>query len=212
MKIALAGKIACGKSTLAASIAEKIGGRRIGFADKVREVIEDLYGPGHHKDRRLLTGVGMGLRTVDPDTWLNVVLNRTTQSRENWVLDDLRFPNELHALKKNEWTIFRIDIGDALQESRIKSCYGDKATEHATYTRHISETSLDDTPDDTFDYIISVRNNTDTNMEVYITSTHKSVPQMSSPLTTIDSLATHIVSLSAGKIVTQSTQRMHSSA
>lgn len=154
MKIAFAGKIASGKSTLANAIAERIGARRIGFADKVRAVVGDLYGPGHDKNRRLLTGVGMGLRAVDPDTWVNVVLEATKAPDTNWVLDDIRFPNELHALQRAGWMTVRIIVDQAERSRRIIARYGPTAHQHLEYGRHVSETSLDKLPDDAFDYVI----------------------------------------------------------
>ncbi len=168
MKIAFAGKIASGKTTIASAISKYINAERIGFADKVREIVRDLYGPGNEKNRKLLTGVGMGLRAVDPDTWVRVVLDATKDSLSNWVLDDIRFPNELRGLQNAGWVTVRLVVSKPERHSRIKKKYGVSAQEHMQYAQHVSETSLDDVDNSAFDYVIDCSDTT--NIQLYTAS------------------------------------------
>lgn len=154
-RVAIAGKMGSGKSAVAAHLARRLGARRTSFARKVRAVVADVYGPGHEKDRRLLTGVGMGLRRVDPDTWVNAV-RRATAGAGAWVLDDLRFPNELAALRGDGWLLVRLAVDDGVRARRLAARYGgDRAAQdHLPYAGHASETSLDETPDAAFDVVV----------------------------------------------------------
>ena len=155
VRIAIAGKMGSGKSALANELARALGARRVSFATKVREVVRDLYGPGNEKNRHLMTGVGMGLRAVDADTWVNAV--RRTVARypdASWVLDDLRFPNELNALRADGWVVVRLAVDAETRSERIlRRCGGDAdaARGQEAYAGHASETALDLTPDFAFD-------------------------------------------------------------
>ena len=162
MKIAFSGKIASGKSTIASSVASMNGSRRIGFADKLRDIIRDLYGPGHEKNRALLTSVGMGLRSVDEDTWVNVVL-RETAGGGSWVLDDVRFPNELRGLQRGGGVTVRLKVPADVRARRVVDRYGeDGAPAHLAYRDHESETGLDSVPDEQFDVVVVTSGNTST--------------------------------------------------
>jgi len=146
-----------GKSAVAAHLARLLGAERISFAQEVRAVVAELYGPGHEKNRELLTGVGMGLRRVDPDTWVNVV-RRTVGGAAGraWVLDDLRFPNELAALRSDGWVVVRLSASDRVRAARLARKYGaaGAARGHVPYMCHASETALDATPDSAFDAVV----------------------------------------------------------
>ena len=159
MRVALSGKMGSGKSAVAAHLARLLGAERISFAQEVRAVIADLYGPGHEKNRELLTGVGMGLRRVDPDTWVNVV-RRTVGSaaagETAWVLGRPAFPQRASALRSDGWVLVRLCASDQVRAARLARKYGDdgSARGHVPYMCHASETALDGTPDSAFDAVV----------------------------------------------------------
>ena len=168
IRIALSGKMGSGKSTLGAAIASCLSTacpstsdtRRTSFAGPIRAIIEELHGPNRTKDRDLLTGIGMLHRGFDPDTWLNAVRRQVARGSPttNWVLDDLRFKNEMRGLRADGWFIVRLRVTDKERGRRLRCKYGDDATDahHTRFAKHASETGLDDVPDEAFDLVVVV--------------------------------------------------------
>lgn len=161
-RIALSGKMGSGKSTLGAEIASCLSAsdtRRTSFAGKIRAIIEELHGPNRTKDRDLLTGIGMLHRSFYPDTWLNAVRHQVARGSPttNWVLDDLRFKNEMRGLRADGWFIVRLRVTDDERGRRLRCKYGGNATDshHTRFAQHESETGLDDVPDDAFDLVVA---------------------------------------------------------
>lgn len=131
--IALAGYAGVGKDTVAEHLVGYCGYRRVAFADNVREALarldpylggrlrlskaleeyswdflkrSDLYGP---EIRRLLQVMGteVGRDLVGPSVWIDALL-KTMVPGKRYVVTDVRFPNEIMALKKfdpNTWAV-----------------------------------------------------------------------------------------------------------
>ena len=105
-----------------------------------------------------LLGTECGRKIIHPDIWCNALMNeyKTIENHNtiypNWVITDMRFPNELKAVKKKGITIRVNRPGGA-----YKSDLPNTATplEHAERGKeiynHISETALDNAE---FDYTI----------------------------------------------------------
>ena len=111
---AICGKMASGKTTLADWFAEHHGFLKISLAAKVKDVAKDLFGMTH-KDRRLLQQIGMKMREIKEDVWIDYLVNLQVDEGENLIVDDVRFINEAEKLKSAGWTLIRINIDDELQ-------------------------------------------------------------------------------------------------
>lgn len=165
LRIAIAGKIASGKTTLASHICnlymmqhsrEPTTIRRIGFGDAVKDTERRLFGEGGsststtstthhhtpiHKNRARLVQIGTKMRDIDPDVWVNVVMRTIEASPHlSWVIDDLRFHNEYEALRQAGFFIVRLDVAEHLRHSRIRQHYPPHTAEaHLAANQHASE-------------------------------------------------------------------------
>jgi hypothetical protein len=154
MIIGLMGYAQSGKDTIASILCSEHGYTRIAFADKIRELLYDVNPmvgcspSGYLQDlvnlvgwdqakqepqvRRLLQDLGVGARKTFGDMfWVQQAL-RQVHFEGNFVITDVRFPNEAKAIKTYDnsllWRIERIGV-DAVND-------------------HISETALKDYPSD----------------------------------------------------------------
>ena len=115
----------------------------IHFADILKETVQALFGIGEWETntqegkkviiswigktvRELLQGVGQGLRdAIDPDLWVKALF-ANTEDWANVIIADVRYPNELEAIKERDGILLRID------------------RKGAGVGNHSSETALDD--------------------------------------------------------------------
>ena len=113
------------------------------FADILKETVQVLFGIGEWETntqegkkttiewigktvRELLQGVGQGLRdAIDPNLWIKVLF-ANTENWSNYIIADVRYPNEVYAIKKRNGVLIRID------------------RKGAGAGNHSSETALDD--------------------------------------------------------------------
>ena len=91
------------------------------------------------KDRKLLQDIGTNMRLIDPDVWVNYIIN---SNDDNVIIDDLRFENEARLLKQNNWIIIRLNITDELQRKRIIETYPDTYQDHLNNLNHESELEI----------------------------------------------------------------------
>ena len=145
-RIALVGQLGTGKSYVANKLSEVIDAERISFGQEVYRVAEDAIGrkidKSRPEDRKLLTDVGThwgrngenvdpaleaGLSTVWHHShgyegmWVDA-LGRRIASRPisiGYVLDDLRFPNELEFLMKNGFLVYLLLCSVQTRELRL---------------------------------------------------------------------------------------------
>ena len=100
------------------------------FADILKETVQVLFGIGEWETntqegkkttiewigktvRELLQGVGQGLRdAIDPNLWIKVLF-ANTENWSNYIIADVRYPNELDAIKERNGVLLRIDRKDA---------------------------------------------------------------------------------------------------
>jgi len=125
-----------GKDTLGEFLIKHDNFTRFGFADKLKQVVADLYGfttDQMHGDlknvddsryeitpRRVLQDFGQEQRSRFPDIWADYVFrqieNQTLVSSINnkFVITDFRFPNEYTVAKKyaekNNWDLITVKI------------------------------------------------------------------------------------------------------
>ena len=132
MKIAIAGRMASGKTTLAQELVKDFqrNGQEasiVSLAGKVKEIATDLFGMTE-KNRPLLQQIGMKMREIEPDVWLDYVINIADeeQAKGNIVIvDDVRFVNEAEKLYQNGWKVIRIAVNEETQMERLKKTYSD---------------------------------------------------------------------------------------
>jgi hypothetical protein len=86
-----------------------------------------------------LLGTEAGREIIHPNIWVNALFSEYTKS-SNWIITDVRFPNEIKAIKDKGGIVIRVERDDLLRLG-----YLDK-------NAHKSETALDDYKD--WDYTI----------------------------------------------------------
>lgn len=124
------GGAGAGKSTAADYLIEKLGYRRMSFAQKLKDIAVDLWGPDAAKDRGKLQALGTLLREIDEDVWVNAALKDLDAAREITratrdgkefpvVNDDCRFPNEYWRLKERGFYFIRVLAREELRVDRL---------------------------------------------------------------------------------------------
>ena len=96
------------------------------FADILKETVQVLFGIGEWETntqegkkttinwigktvRELLQGIGQGLRdAIDPNLWVKILF-ANTEGWSNYIIADVRYPNEVYAIKKRNGVLIRID-------------------------------------------------------------------------------------------------------
>ena len=96
------------------------------FADALKETAQVLFRLGEWETntqegkkttinwigktvRELLQGVGQGLRdAIDPNLWIKVLF-ANTENWSNYIIADVRYPNEVKAIKERNGILLRID-------------------------------------------------------------------------------------------------------
>ena len=59
--------------------------------------------------RELLQGIGQGLRdAIDPNLWIKILF-ANTEGWSNYIIADVRYPNEIKAIKERNGILIRID-------------------------------------------------------------------------------------------------------
>jgi dephospho-CoA kinase len=100
------------------------------FADILKETVQALFAIGEWETntqegkkvtiswigktvRELLQEVGQGLRdAIDPDVWVKALF-ANTEDWANIIIADVRYPNELEAIKERDGVLIRIDRNGA---------------------------------------------------------------------------------------------------
>jgi hypothetical protein len=122
-----------------------------------------------------LMGTECGRNIIHPNIWVNALMseykekpttesfydkdannytgitNNTTYNYPNWVITDVRFPNELKAIKNREGITIRVNRDNSLFLHKGKPIQSDEPYVNVTTVTHESETALDDAE---FDYTI----------------------------------------------------------
>ena len=157
MKLALCGKMASGKTTMALKLGDEFGFSRFSLAKGVKDFGNFLFEiPEGHKDRVAYQKVGDGGRNfLYPEIWIDVLLRSVDESScENVVVDDVRYLNEVQSFKDNGWKVIKIDIEDTQQIERLKKTYPQDWETHVASRTHPSEAEVDTIPESMFDLII----------------------------------------------------------
>lgn len=166
MRIALSGLKRAGKDTVGSYLIQNYSCKRFAFADEVKRLARELFPEEfvqNDKPVDLLQWLGNTMRQRNPDVWINklsAVIQLTKDPVPNLVVTDVRYPNEVQALKKLGFTIVKVQVP---VEVSVERC---KATE-VNFTEelllHESE-QLAQSNEQYYDYVIE---NTGTLEELY---------------------------------------------
>lgn len=150
MKIAFGYKAGSGKDLSVKYLIKKYGGKKIAFSDPLYDILhyaQNICGFEIKKDRKFLQFIGTEwARSINPNVWIDLLINKTNKDNSNIYCSDVRFINEFQSLKNNGWILVKINRNiDSLNEiKRIDN----------GNINHISETELDNFDDHNWDYII----------------------------------------------------------
>lgn len=137
MKIAIFGKMASGKTYISKSLALKYNLEIYSFGDKVKELAKELF-MMKGKDRKLLQILADKMKEINPDVWVNYLVEKL-KDKDNVIIDDLRFPNEALVLENLGFTIIGLDIDQNTQLKRLKKKYPNNYYCHLENLHHNSE-------------------------------------------------------------------------
>ena len=112
LKIAIGYKMGAGKGTAANILRNIFGGKIFSFADPIYDIMQyaqNICEFPPEKDRKFLQFVGTEWgRSIDSDVWVDLLLRKARDFDGNCFIDDLRFPNEITALKRDGWKCIQI--------------------------------------------------------------------------------------------------------
>jgi dephospho-CoA kinase len=176
--IAFMGKMGAGKTVAASYVAREYPYFSTHFATELKRIAVRLFGPEALTNRGLLQDLGRKMRELDPMVWVNVTLRDVTADGIPYnapaydsiphagrkpgdtvpvVIDDLRFPNEYHELRKREFVIVKVT---AHRNQRLNRLRANGKLQDESQLGDISETALDE---HVADYTIT---NTTTQLEL----------------------------------------------
>lgn len=130
MIIALGTRKQVGKDTMGAYLIKHYGFKRLAFADALKKETEDMlkwmgieYEPKDEKNkerfRPLLIAYSELRRSIDQNYWLNQIIGELYDKKEeknNWVITDMRYPNEANAIVALKGTLVKINRETGLPE------------------------------------------------------------------------------------------------
>lgn len=142
--ICFIGRAGAGKTTAAEMLVKYFGYERLSFAAPLKVAC------GTTTDRGLLQRVGVGVRELHEDFWVNLLIDHLGAKDEAegcglYVIDDCRFQNEAQALKVEGFVIVRVMARRVDRVARLK---GNGKLQDEAQLEHVSETQLDDYPHD----------------------------------------------------------------
>ena len=141
MKVAIVGKMCSGKSYVSKILARRCALKQFAFADKVKEIAKDLFNM-NHKDRKLLQQIGAGMRIIDEYVWINYLIF-SMDGEDRVIIDDVRYPNELQALRERGFTIIKLTVDKETQINRLMETYPNTYVQHIDRLNHESESYVD---------------------------------------------------------------------
>ncbi len=177
MIIGLSGYAQSGKDTVAELLCLNYGYKRVAFADAIRESILRLnpmlgngirageyaedYGwdvaKANPEIRRLLQCMGteVGRQLVGDNVWVDIAMRTIDANPEqNWVVTDVRFPNEASAIKSRSGYMLRVN---RLNHSAVNNHASEHAMDNYMFDNVvINDGTLDDLSDNVFMLMRSV--------------------------------------------------------
>jgi adenylate kinase family enzyme len=142
MKLAITGKMASGKTSIAKYLVEKYNFTKFSFADDVKIFATEIFDINMKiKDRKLLQQFATKMKEIDENIWIKRLDNKIKDIdiSDNIIIDDLRYPNEELYLISNGFKILKLDIDTELQNNRLKNTYINDFDIHIECKKHDSE-------------------------------------------------------------------------
>ena len=139
MNIGICGKAGTGKTVVADHLVKKYGYKRYAIADEVKRIAVRLF-KMEKKDRKLLQDIGFKMREIRPTVWIDFLIDQI-RGKDGVVVDDIRYPNEYEALKKEGFKMIRVVADRAICIKRLTERDGTAAIERLDDE---SETAMDD--------------------------------------------------------------------
>ena len=153
VKIAISGPMCSGKSTIAKYICEVNTDYKIySFGQKIKDLAKELFDMNEIKNRSLLIQIANSLKSIDENVWINYILKKC-KNKENCIIDDLRFENELTELINDSWYFIVLQVPKEERIKRIKNLYPDNFQDHIKNMDDISEKGLSNFPPEKTLYI-----------------------------------------------------------
>lgn len=143
--VAIFGKAGAGKSTVASILHAKCGYSVIPLAGPLKDIAAELWGDPARTSRHLLQSLGVAVREIEEDTWIDLLLTSVRQEDRPVACDDVRFPNEYNALRRAGWRFVRVECDLDTRITRLRA--NGKLTD-LEQLGHVSETALDGWPAD----------------------------------------------------------------
>ena len=153
VKIAISGPMCSGKSTIAKYICEVNPDYKIySFGQKIKDLAKELFDMKEIKNRSLLIQIANSLKSIDENVWINYILKKC-KNKENCIIDDLRFENELTELINDSWYFIVLQVPKEERINRIKNLYPENYQDHIKNMNDISEKGLTNFPPEKTLYI-----------------------------------------------------------
>jgi len=137
-RLALAGKMGAGKTSVAELLMRRHGYVRLAFADQLRTMLEPAYGKidkasiyatfnGIISGRELLQQSGAALRTVDEAIFLRAIARRIAELTPKMpiVIDDVRLPVEAEFVRDLGFTVVRLECDAETRKRRCGATWSD---------------------------------------------------------------------------------------
>lgn len=141
MKIGIIGKMCSGKTHVSKILSRRCALKKFAFADKVKEIAVELFDM-KQKNRHLLQSIGHSMRNIDNNVWVNYLI-KNMQNEDRVIIDDVRYPNELNALLKEDFIIIKLIVDEQTQKERLMETYPETYENHLNNRNHISEKYVD---------------------------------------------------------------------
>lgn len=138
--IAFIGKMGSGKTTAAQYLVRRYGYEAVHMAAPLKRIAAELW-PENGDDRDRLQRLGIAVRRIDRDTWVDLAARTIDQLEGPVVVDDCRFPNEYEALAERGFRFVEIICEETARVDRLMRI--GRLQDHSQL-RHESETALDD--------------------------------------------------------------------
>lgn len=116
--IGFIGCMGSGKTTMANLVSEHFGHKRVSFASGVREVKDMLFND-YPNEREILQKIGMAMRNISNDVWIKYLFSKLSEDK-NYVIDDVRFINEVNYLLDNGWSLFKLEVPTSERIRRLQ--------------------------------------------------------------------------------------------
>ena len=138
-RLALAGKMGAGKTSVADLLMRRHGYVRLAFANELRSMLEPAYGKidkasiyatfnGIISGRELLQQSGAALRSVDEAIFLRAISRRIAELSPMMpiVIDDVRLPVEAEFVRDLGFTVVRLECDAETRKRRCGATWSEK--------------------------------------------------------------------------------------